>query len=391
MLFYCPLEPLAERYTGQLAAAKVGWLERKWTTAGVAYTRVLGNRKSVGHINIGQVLDAVERSSFCFYQVNKLLSWAKQGRIHSNDVIYFDDFWHPGIESLAYAFHFLGISPKMYATLYAQSVDEYDFTYPMRRWMRHYEKGNGEILTGIFVACPLLKSLVVEGGIAPQEKVHVTGLIFDSEEVRSRVEWGEGEYTKRNKVVFSSRWDWEKNPKLFLEIVDLVLRKRPETEFVVCTSADTLRSNQPDLLADLDRAILKHRGGLVKKEGLWKEEYYKELAEAKIQVNTALQDFVSFTLLEASVFGCYPVYPMFRSFPETFLNHREFMYPHQDAEAAADRIFSLLARDDLWTKELVEERSWIHRRFDSTWARQLSIMGVGGEYEKHVADPFSGS
>ena len=33
----------------------------------------------------------------------------------------------------------------------AQSVDEYDFTYNMKNWMRHYELGLDERLSGIFV------------------------------------------------------------------------------------------------------------------------------------------------------------------------------------------------------------------------------------------------
>jgi hypothetical protein len=49
---------------------------------------------------------------------------------------------------------------------------------------------------------------------------------------------------------------------------------------------------------------------------LTKEEYYTELATAKIQFNSSLQDYVSWTVLESTAFGCDLVFPNFRSFPE---------------------------------------------------------------------------
>ena len=55
---------------------------------------------------------------------------------------------------------------------------------------------------------------------------------------------------------------------------------------------------------------------------LTKEEYYAELATCSIQFNTALQDYVSWTVIEATIFGADIVYPNFRSFPEFIDNDR---------------------------------------------------------------------
>jgi len=49
---------------------------------------------------------------------------------------------------------------------------------------------------------------------------------------------------------------------------------------------------------------------------LTKGEYYTELASARIQFNSSLQDYVSWTVLESTTFGCDLVFPNFRSFPE---------------------------------------------------------------------------
>lgn len=382
-IFYCPLEAYKERYTMQLSAPKTGWLERSWIAAGIDYVRVEGDRPHEP-INIveGVALDAVGRSTMCFAQVTKLLDILKT--MNDDDVIYFDDFWHPGIEAIAYAAAIWGRPiPKMYANLWAQSVDEHDFTYPMRWWMRHFEKGFGTLLDGIFVACPSLKKLVVDGGIAHADKVHAVGHPFSSEEVKARMP--EHRNPRIDTVVFSSRWDSEKNPKFFLAVVDAVLKQRPQTNFVICSSHEKLRSNDPALLACLEGAIHKHDGKLVLREGLSKEEYYAELANAKVQMNTAFQDWISFTMLEASCAGTYPLYPNYRSFPEVLRFNNDYMYTHCHVKHAAARLCSILDRDDLWTQEAVAERAWIHERFDTTWHRMAVIMGI---LEGEVNDPF---
>lgn len=382
-IFYCPLEAYKERYTMQLSAPVTGWLERNWIAAGIDYVRVEGDRQHEPvNITTGVALDAVGRSTMCFAQVIKLLDLLPT--MNEDDVIYFDDFWHPGIEAIAYAASVMGMPiPKMYANLWAQSVDEHDFTYPMRKWMRHFEKGFGELLAGIFVACPMLRALVVDGGIAPAHKVHAVGHPFSSEEVKSRMP--ELPESRTDTVVFSSRWDTEKDPKFFLAVVDAVLKTRPDTNFVICSSHTTLRSNDQKLLDRLQASIKRCKGRLMVFEGLSKEDYYATLADSKVQMNTALQDWISFTMLEASCAGTYPLYPNYRSFPEVLRYDGSFMYTFRHVKHAASRVCSILDRDDLWTREAIAERAWIHERFDTSWHRMAVIMGV---LEGEVNDPF---
>ena len=378
MLWYCPLESYPERYTCQLSAAKTGWLESNWIAEGIDYVRVGGPDEEDGHIHIGQVLDAGRRTGHCFTQCLKLLAAANAGNLTSKDVIFLDDFWHPGFASLPYSFHMMGIKPKIYATCYAQSVDVFDFTWPMRDWMRHFEKGIGEVLDGIFVACPMLKDLIVQAGIAPAKKVHDVGLVFDSNEVRERMTL----MPKRNKVVWSSRWDAEKNPMEFLRLVKKVNEIQSEddedVEFVICTSQPKLRSNSDLLMAALN-ACVSDFSNLTVKEGLTKEEYYRELSEAKIQFNSAKQDWVAFTLLEASVAGCYPLYPNFRAFPETFRFDDAYLYHVGGDVLTAEKVLRILDDNSLHTREAQLERAWIHDRFDVTWLRQAIIMGLVDE------------
>jgi hypothetical protein len=309
--------------------------------------------------------------------------------ITGDDVIYFDDFWHPGIEAIPYACTLLGVpKPKMYAFCWAQSVDQYDFTTEMLPWgIRHFEKGIGAILDGVFVANTQLAAMLVGQGLA--RNVHVVGLPFCSEEVMERM--GVKRPPREDKVVFSSRWDHEKDPMFFLDVVWKVLQDRPNTKFVVCTSQKELRSNSPILLGALKNMQEKvGEDHLSVRTNLTKEQYYQELLTAKIQFNCALQDWVSFTLLEATVAGCYPIYPNFRSFPETFCNRTEYLYNHGDANQAVEMIKGILDQDEavLWSEFQIYKRSWIYSRFDNTWARIAYHMGL---IKEDFGSPYMGS
>lgn len=388
MLYYLPLESYKARYTMQWSAPVTGWLERNWLGAGIPYKRIDPNNgaEQARDIKVGCVVDGVGRSLYSFQQFAEVLRLAESGAITSSDVIYIDDFWAPGFESLPYAFHLLGIKPKMYAFLHAQSVDEFDFTHPMRTWMRPFEVGNAEVLNGIFVCGHTLKDLVVRGGIAPAYKVRVTGHPFNSTEVMERMpQWhrgfmsGIGERSvppRQNKVVYSSRFDKEKNPHFFMNVADRLIKEHKDVVVVVCTGSTQLKSNDPTAVPRARHMMATYPGRFVIKEGITKEEYYAELCSAKVQLNTADQDFVAITLLEASVAGCYPVYPYFRSFPETLRYSHEYMYQRLDEWHATSSILRVLDRNDLWTREEINKRAWIHERFDTSWRRMLWHMNL---------------
>ena len=253
-LWYLPLEPRLERYSYQLSRAKVGWLESAWIKNKIPYERIEG--KSLNkRIKAGAVLDATGRGYWSCAQVMKLLELINNNKVTSEDVIYFDDFWHPGIEAFPYAFHILNIKPKMYTIIWAQSVDKHDFTYPMRKWMRHYEIGQGKVLDGIFVTSEALRDLCLYARVGTSETVHVTGHPFSSNEIKARLP---KKYPQRkNQVIFTSRWDVEKCPWLYLKIAELTINKMPKVHFLVTTSTEKLKSNNPSLLKLLNNHIQK--------------------------------------------------------------------------------------------------------------------------------------
>jgi glycosyltransferase involved in cell wall biosynthesis len=390
MLYHLPLECYRERYTSQLR----NWYHGAWHKYEIPFCPIIP-RNEVGTIKHGQVLDAVGRCTWAMDQVHGLLLQAEKGAVKDSDVILVDDFWHPGIEALPYVFHQLGIRPRMYAYCWAQSVDEFDFTRQMMYFMRPFEKGIGRILDGIFVASTGLKEKLTEASIKGPSQVHVVGLPFDSEEVMSRMPENyrtgmnvhhspPNRGKRRNQVVFSSRWDREKNPDFFCKVAAAMIEANPERpiRFVVCTSAPEFRSNDSQLLNLLVNMEQRYGEKFQVRENLSKEEYYAILAESKVQFNCADQDWWSFTLLEASVAGCWPIYPYFRSFPEVFRQDHDFMYQHKDVKHACNLLTKVLNHEDLWTYDQIKSREWIHARCDHTWKRMLKVMGFWNSDEE---------
>ena len=99
-LYYLPLEPYVERYTFFMSAVN-GWAEDHFQKNGIDYVRIDGDALGTT-IKNGVVLDACGRSYFAMSQIMKVVKLINDGIIQDDDVIYVEDFWHPGIESLFY-------------------------------------------------------------------------------------------------------------------------------------------------------------------------------------------------------------------------------------------------------------------------------------------------
>ena len=313
-LFYFGLEPLKARYTYQLC--------KEWMPATfepykdrLEFIEVEGEFDPDQEIKVGAVLDAIGRGKYSLSQCEKFLQMIYDGTVRDGDIIYLQDYWTPGLDAIWYALDLYKINVKVYAMLHAQSVDEYDFTYPMSNWMRHYELGLDKRMTGIFVGSTIHKEqLRAAGFTAP---IHVVSLPIHKRATLAKLPMYTPERfnSKQNVVVYSSRFDKEKNPFFMLKVAKEFLKMNPSWEWHVTTSGKEFRSMLPGVIDAMNKlATEQSRFKLLK--GLTKEEYYTELATCRIQFNTSLQDYVSWTVIEATAFGADIVYPNFRSFPE---------------------------------------------------------------------------
>ena len=322
-VWYFGLEPLKARYTYQLS--------KEWMPATFApyekakklnFVDVPGNYDEDQQIKVGAVLDAVGRGKFAMSQCSNFLDMLNIDQVKNGDVLFLQDYWHPGIESILYALDLYGINVKIYAMLHAQSVDEYDFTWPMRTWMRGFELGLDKRMTGIFVGSTVHRDQLRSAGF--EAPIHVVSLPLHKKLTQAKLpSFVAGEYMKKNVVVYSSRLDKEKNPFFMMAVAKQFLEENPVWEWHVTTSGKEFKSMLPGVIEAMYN-LAKEQPRFKLLNNLTKEEYYTELADAKIQFNSSLQDYVSWTVLESTTFGCDLVFPDFRSFPEFIPSDRMY-------------------------------------------------------------------
>jgi len=342
-LFYMGLESYEARYTLQLTE----WNRRVFDRRGLDVVYVPGTTIDNSQaISVGQVLDAHGRSYFGMSQIMNLVQMMKNGEVTSEDVIYFEDMFQPGIESLPYIFDQIPANqrPRVYVRCLAQSIDPDDFVHVwgMARWMGLYEQMVNEFVDGVLATNEeMVAHMRIAGWRAPI--YNISGLAFGKEEVLERIGGVENikpfaERTKR--VGFAARFDQEKQPGFFMDLIEEYTKDHPDVKFAIFQGGP-LRSNNPDYVT---RAYqLMADGKLEIHENLSKNEYYALVNDTRVLFNCALQDWVSNTVSEADTLGCNVLYPAYRSFPETFANDADRLYVPWSMTDAMSKLTGLLA------------------------------------------------
>jgi glycosyltransferase involved in cell wall biosynthesis len=317
------LEPYKARYTLQLQ----DWNERVFKRRDINYQLVNGQTLSNDQsIVTGQVLDAHGRTFYSLTQMAELVRLMKIGEVTSEDVIYFEDMYTSGIDSIPYILKQVPkqYRPKVYVRCLAQTIDPDDFlhVWDMQGFMRKYEEMVNEFVDGVLASNEeMVMHMKVAGWKAPI--YNISGLAFGKDEVRSRVKEIKPFDKRKLRVVFAARWDQEKQPDFYMDIIEEYTRIHKDVEFALLSGAK-LRSNNSSYM---DRTLdLERQGKLKIYSDLDKNEYYELLNDSRVLFNCALQDWVSNTVSEADALGCNVVYPAYRSFPETFANDHTRMY-----------------------------------------------------------------
>jgi hypothetical protein len=383
-LIYIGLEPYQGRYTLQLQ----DWSEAVFKRRKLNYVCVPGttidNSKS---ISVGQVLDAHGRSYFAMSQMMNLVQMMKNGEVTSEDHIFFEDMFQPGIESLPYIMNQIPEKdrPKIWLRCLAQTIDPDDFVHVwgMSRWMGLYEQMCNEFATGILASNEeMVAHMKIAGWRAPI--YNISGLAFGKDEVLGRVNNSIKPFNERkNRIVFGARWDQEKQPDFYMDIVEEVKKFAPHFEFAV-VQGGPLRSNNQKYV---DRArSLESEGKLTIHENLTKNEYYDMLNDSRIMFNCALQDWTSNTVSEADTLGCNVLFPAYRSFPEIFANDNERMYIPWSKDDAIAKLLVLISsphnnmgKISDWTNGCIDRCIDIMQGHGESWRRDDI------RYRDHVA------
>ena len=182
-LYYMGLEPYKARYTLQLQ----DWNETVFKQRGIDYVLVPGQTlTSDQNIVTGQVLDAHGRTYYSLTQMANLVKLMKEGQITSEDVIYFEDMYTSGIDSIPYILKQVAkeYRPKVYVRCLAQTIDPDDFlhVWDMQGFMRKYEEMVNEFVDGVLASNEeMVMHMKVAGWKAPI--YNISGLAFGKSEV----------------------------------------------------------------------------------------------------------------------------------------------------------------------------------------------------------------
>ena len=382
------LEPYEGRYTLQLQ----DWTERVFKKRGIDYKVVPGTTIDDSKaIVTGQVLDAHGRSYFGMSQMMNLVQMMKAGEITSDDAIFFEDMFQPGMEALPYIIQQSPeqYRPKIYLRCLAQAIDPDDFVHVwgMSKWMSLYEQMCNEIPNVTILATneEMVAHMKIANWKAPI--YNISGLSFGKQEVQSRVKNIKPFDQRSKRVGFGARWDQEKQPGFFMEMIEHWIADPglPEVEFAIF-SGGPLRSNHP---VYVNQARMMAKDGKLKiYENLKKNEYYELLADSRVLFNCALQDWVSNTVSEADALGCNVLFPAYRSFPETFANDETRMYIPWSGRDAVNKLKTLISKP---SPSIGRISDWT----DGTIDRMIDIMtGKGEQWRrdgKHYRTPVSQS
>lgn len=386
-IFYIGLEQYEARYSLQLT----DWNERVFKLRGIDYEIVTGSELSTDKkIVTGSVLDAHGRTYYSLMQTANLVKLMKEGKVTSDDVIFYEDMFTPGIESLPYILDQVPVEyrPKVFVRCLAQTVDPDDFVNRegMFRWMRPYEQMIDAFVDGILVASEeLVANLRIAGFRAP---IYVTGLPFGKDEVRSRIPVVKDISKRTKRVGFAARWDDEKQPDFFMDLAKKYCNTYGnDVEFAVFCGHPELKSNNPSHVNRAKVMQLSDKVNFKVYTGLKKNEYYALLADSTVLFNCALQDWVSNTVSEADTFGTLTLYPAYRSFPEVFANNARNMYIPWSTTDACTRLHDMIVNSETYSTGAVSD--WQNGTIDRT----IDVLEGGGEeyarntndYRKHNA------
>lgn len=391
-LFYLGLESYESRYTLQLTE----WNRRVFDRRGLEVVYVPGlTLNDSQKISVGQVLDAHGRSYFAMSQMMNLVRLMQQGDVTAEDVVYLEDMFQPGIESLPYIMDQVPADqrPRVFVRCLAQSIDPDDFVHVwgMARWMGLYEH----------MVCELVKK---SGGavLATNEEMvahmriagwdcdiyNISGLAFGKTEVQERIGGADQirPFDQRSmRVVFAARWDQEKQPNFFMDLVEMYRNqgRYEHVEFAILQGGP-LRSNRQEYV---DQAReLADLGVLAIYENLSKNDYYTLLNDSRVLFNCALQDWVSNTVSEADALGCNVLYPAYRSFPETFSDDPNRLYIPWSIDDAFHKLENLL-KEPHHNQGLISDwtNGTVDRIVDIMEGRGDEWMRTGPRYRDHVA------
>jgi glycosyltransferase involved in cell wall biosynthesis len=254
----------------------------------------------------------------------------------------------------------------------------------MAKWMGLYEQMVNQFVTGVLATNEeMVAHMRIAGWTAPI--YNISGLAFGKDEVQSRVDRIKPFGDRRMRVVFSARWDQEKQPDFYMDVIEEFKRRHPKVaEFCICSGSE-LRSNNDSYMKRTRK--LEEDGKLTIYENLEKNDYYNIVNDSRVVFNCALQDWVSNTVSEADALGCNVLYPAYRSFPETFANDPERLYVPWSIEDAVNKLEVLLKKPHVNMGKISDyNNKTIDRICDILQGKGEGMLRMSTDYRKYARE-----
>ncbi len=259
------------------------------------------------------------RSGICFDNQDYMPAHLKQVQsllpdIEDGDVLYFCDAWYPGLDTIRVWCAMNGLNVKLAASNHADYYFPGDFTSEMW-WEKYACLTRYAALDVMYLATAysyelLFNQLDPMGLDSMLEKMVVVGEPLP--EVPNIAS------PKKDTVVFPHRWAADKRPEDFVRVAALVRESNPVVEFKVLSPVP--------LRIDDENITVVHCAT--------KEQYFLQLAAAKIVFSSAELETFGIAVIEAVKLNCLPVLPDRAVYP--FLYPSIFLY--RDLPAAATKI-----------------------------------------------------
>ena len=155
----------------------------------------------------------------------------------------------------------------------------------MKDWMRPIEVGFGNQYDFIFTCSHLLRQLCIVAGVATEKNIFHVGLPYNSSKLLQQLSvLGWKPLENDNSVIFASRFDDEKDPMFFLDLVEAC----PDIQFkLVNPRQDRPITSNTDVLNRLNKILSKNNSNLKLVNTFDKVSYYSELSKARVLFNCA--------------------------------------------------------------------------------------------------------
>jgi glycosyltransferase involved in cell wall biosynthesis len=339
-IYILPIESVAGRYTKQWRDNIPG----EFVKAGFD-VEVIDGEQLTDFVGTGTFLDIHTTIHYKNNQIQQVANLFATKQVKDGDIFWLADleFWG-GVESIRLLAQMNKLDVKIYAFCHAASYTTEDAFAVASYHQKYTELGWIAACDKVFVGSLYHKNAIIERRINPLasiadrrelcDKIVVTGNpIFASDYILPVMP------VKKKQIILPNRFDWEKRPNISLDLAYILKKEIPDLEIVVTTSHPKFKSNR-EWLTTLARGM-EADGIITIKENLTKEEYHTIMAESMIMMSNSIEENFGICIIEAMVYGTYPLLPRGLSHTELTLSVDEFLY--DDLDQVLDKVKLLLS------------------------------------------------